>query len=133
MSYTNISAAFATRLNGLSSSYSIGFENQSFDPPANEAYLVESLNPTVVAALGLKNSGTDALEGFYQVLCYAPAGSTKGAAFAAADAVEGQFARGLRLTQNGVTASVLRSERSPGFVSGDRFVVPVTIYYRALV
>lgn len=132
MSYTNISAAFATRLNNLSGSYSIGFENQSFEPPANEAYLVESLNPTGVSAMALISGGTDALEGFYQVLCYAPAGLNKGEAFAAADAVEGQFSRGLQLTHSGTTAVVLRAERSAGFRSGDRFVVPISIYYRAL-
>jgi hypothetical protein len=29
--------------------------------------------------------------------------------------------------------AVLRVERSGGFRSGDRFVVPISIYYRALV
>lgn len=133
MSYTNISAAFATRLNGLAGTYAIQFENQSFDPPANAAYLAESLNPTGVVPMAIAASGTDSLEGFYQVLCYAPAGLNKGAAFAAADAVEGQFTRGLRLTHGGTTVAVLRAERSAGFRSGDRFVIPISVYYRALV
>lgn len=133
VSYTDISAAMATRLNGLAGSYAIQFENQNFTPPAGAPYLAESMNPTGVVPVALRSGGTDALEGFYQVLCYAPAGLNKGAAFAAADAVEGRFTRGLRLTHGSTTVVVLRAERNAGFRSGDRFVVPVSIYYRALV
>lgn len=133
MSYTDISAALATQLNGLAGSYAIQFENQSFEPPADAAYLAESLNPTGVVPMAIASSGTESLEGFYQVLCYAPAGLNKGLAFSAADAVEAQFPRGLRLTHSTTTVAVLRVERSGGFRSGDRFVVPISIYYRALV
>ena len=133
MSHTDVSAAFATRLNALAGSYAIQFENQSFDPPANAPYLAESLSPTGVVPMAISSNGTESLEGFYQVLCYAPAGLNKGRAFAAADAVEAQFPRGLRLTHSTTTLAVLRVERSGGFRSGDRFVVPISIYYRALV
>jgi hypothetical protein len=133
VSYTDVSAAMATRLSGVSGGYAIQYENQSFSPPAGAVYLSESLNPTGVVPVALRSGGTDALEGFYQVLCYAPAGLNKGAALAAAGAVEARFTRGLRLTSGGTTVSVLRVERSTGFRSGDRFVVPVSVYFRAMV
>lgn len=133
MSYSNISAAMATRLNSLSGTFSIQFENANFSPPAGAVYLAESINPTGVVPVALRSGGTDSLEGFFQVLCYAPAGLTKGAALAAADAVEGQFQRGLRLTHGGTTVAVLRAERNTSFLSGDRFVIPLSIYFRAMV
>jgi hypothetical protein len=133
VSYSDISAAMATRLSGIPGGYAIQYENQSFTPPAGAVYLAENLNPTGVVPVALRSGGTDALEGFYQVLCYAPAGLNKGAALAAASAVEARFMRGDRLTSGGTTVAVLRIERSTGFRSGDRFVVPVSVYFRALV
>lgn len=133
MSYSNVSAAFATRLNTLAGTYAIQSENNAFTPPANAPYLAESLSPTGVVPMAIASSGTESLEGFYQVLCYAPAGLNKGAAFAAANAVEALFTRGLRLSYGGTTATVLRTERSRGFRSGDRFVIPISVYFRALV
>jgi len=133
VSYTDVSAAMATRLSGVSGGYAIQYENQSFNPPAGAVYLSANLNPTGVVPVALRSGGTDALEGFYQVLCYAPAGLNKGAALAAAGAVEARFTRGLRLMSGGTTVAVLRVERSTGFRSGDRFVVPVSVYFRAMV
>lgn len=133
VSYSDISAAMATRLNVLADTFQIHFENNNFNPPANAVYLAEKLNPTGVVPIGLRSGGTDALEGFYQVLCYAPAGLSKGVAVAAANAVEAQFQRGLRLTHGTTTVAVLRVERNTSFISGDRFVVPLSIYFRAMV
>jgi hypothetical protein len=132
VSYTDISAAMATRLTTVSGGYAIQNENETFNPPAGAPFLSESMNPTGVVPVALRSGGTDALEGFYQVLCYAPAGLNKGAAFTAAVAVEARFVRGLRLTHGATTVAVLRTERSASFKSGDRFVVPISIYYRAL-
>lgn len=133
MTQSNISAALSTQLATVSGGYAIQYENQSFDPPASAPYLAESLNPTPTNVVALSTAGSEALQGFYQVLCYAPAGMTKGPAFSAADAVEAIFPRGLRLTYNGVEVTILRTERAIGFRSGDRFVVPISIYYWAAV
>lgn len=131
MSQSKISAALATQLATISNDYAIHYENQSFDPPAGEPYLAESLNPTGTNVVALSAAGSEALQGFYQVLCYAPAGMTKGAAFAASDAVQSIFLRGHRFNYGGIEVTILRTERSMGFISGDRFVVPVSIYYWA--
>jgi hypothetical protein len=131
MSQTNISAALSTRLATVSGGYAIQYENQSFTPTANAPYLAESLNPTGTNVVALSAAGSEALQGFYQVLCYAPAGMTKGPAFSAADAVEAIFTRGLRLTYGGVEVTILRTDRAPGFRLGDRFVVPISVYYWA--
>lgn len=131
MSQSKVSAALSSQLDLLSDDYAIQFENVSFTPPAGEPYLAESLNPTGTIPMALANAGSELLQGFYQVLCYAPAGMNKGAAFAAADAVEALFQRGDHLTYDGQEVTILRVERSLGFRSGDRYVVPISIYYRA--
>lgn len=131
MSQNKVSAALSSQLDTLSGSYAIQFENASFAPTANAPYLAESINPTGTIPMALANAGSEVVQGFYQVLCYAPAGMNKGAAFSAADAVEGAFQRGDRLTYDDQEVTILRVERSAGFRSGDRYVVPLSIYYRA--
>lgn len=130
MSNLAISAAFATRLNevGLPTKY----ENADFTPPVDGVYLAESLVPSDVVPIGIANGGSDALMGFYQVLIYAPLGGTKGAAFTGADDVAGYFMRGDRLSASGVTVTILRTVIGASFQSGDRFVIPISIYYRAV-
>jgi len=131
MSNSAISAALATRLSGLS--LPTQYENSDYTPPADTVYLAESIIPAATIAMGIANTGSDAREGIYQVLIYAPAGSTKGGAFATADSVEAHFTKGLRLTYAGVTVTILRTERETAFMSGDRFALPISIYYRAMV
>lgn len=131
MSQNNIAAALATHLTDLSGDYQIAYENADFTPPADEVYLAESLNPTTVEAMSLSATGSQILNGFYQVLCYAPRGATKGGALAAAGAVEAAFQKGDRLTYNGTEVTILRCERNPAFMSDDRYAIPLTIYYRA--
>lgn len=131
MSQNNISAALSSQLDTLSGDYAIHFENAAFTPPAGEPYLAESINPTGTIPMAIASTGSELLQGFYQVLCYAPAGLNKGAAFAGAGAVEAAFQRGDRLSYDNQEVTILRVERSAGFRSGDRFVVPLSIYYRA--
>lgn len=128
MSHTDVSAAMATRLGTLS--YPIAYENADFTPPSG-VYLAERLMPVETRPMGLAAESSDVLEGMWQVLCYSPAGEGKGAAFKAADAVAAAFPKALRVTHDGIEATVRRSEQNAGFVSGQRFVVPVTVYYRA--
>lgn len=129
MSNVEISAALATRLSATT--YDVQYENSAFTPVAGEVYVAESLIPASTVPMGL--AGSDSLEGIYQVLVYGMAGENKGAAFNAADEVADLFPRGLRLTSGSITTTILRVERATGFQSGDRFVVPLSIYYRAAV
>lgn len=124
-----ITAALAGHLSTLD--VAIQYENAPFTPVAGQVYLAESLIPTSNVPVGIAMGGSNAAEGIYQVLVYSMAGATKGEAFNVADDVEALFERGTRLTHDGITTTILRVERNAGFMSGDRFVVPLSIYYRA--
>lgn len=131
MSNASISAAFAVHLNSLS--IPTHWQNTEYTPPADTIYLAESLIPAAVNPMGLAAGSSEAYEGIYQVLVYAPAGATKGGAYETADTVVGHFPKALELTRDSITTTVLRTEQNGAFMSGDRFVVPVSIYYRAMV
>lgn len=131
MSNASISAALAVRLNGLS--LPTHWQNTDYTPPADTIYLAESLIPAAVNPMGLAAGSAEAYEGIYQVLVYAPAGATKGGAYEIADDVLAHFPKALELTRDSITTTILRSEQNGSFLSGDRFVVPVSIYYRAMV
>lgn len=131
MSHTKSSAALSTRLSGIPGSFSIQYEGQAFNPPDGEAYLSESTQPQASEPVGPNSASSTVLEGLYQVLCSVPKGSGKGLAFAAADAVEARFPRGLRVTHDGQETTVRRVVRNPGYTNGARYIVPVSIYYRA--
>ena len=131
MSNAIISAALAVRLNTLG--VPTHWQNTDYNPPADTIYLAESLIPASVNPMGLAASSSESYEGIYQVLVYAPSGATKGGAYDAADSVIGHFPKALELTRDSITVTILRAEQNGAFVSGDRFVVPVSIYYRAMV
>ena len=129
MSNLEISAALATRLSATT--YAVQYENAAFTPVAGDVYVAESLIPASTVPMGL--AGSDSLEGIYQVLVFGMVGENKGAVLNAAYAVANLFPRGLRLTSGSVTTTILRVEWATGYESGDRFVVPLSIYYRAAV
>lgn len=129
MSNISISAALASHLSTLD--IPTQYENAPFTPAAGELYLAESLIPTSNIPMSIVAGGSNSSEGIYQVLVYSMAGETKGAGFAVADQVEALFERGTRLTHDGITVTILRVERNAGFMSGDRFAIPISVYYRA--
>lgn len=124
-----ISAALGTQLETLG--YPTHYENSKFSPPAGVIYLSESLLTGDTIPVGVSSAASDEFGGVYQVLVYAPLDNNKGPARAAADAVSAGFQRGDRLTYDGLTVTIQRTTQNPPFVSGDRFVIPVSITYRA--
>ena len=128
MSHITTSAAFSTRLATLG--FPVAYENADFTPPA-EVYLAESILPAETRSSGLAATSSDICEGVWQVLCYAPAGEGKGAAFNAAKQVLELFPKALRAQHSGLEATVRRAEQNAGFPSGARWVVPISVYYRA--
>ena len=126
---SKISAALATQLNTLG--LPTHWENAKFIPPAGEIYLSESLLSGDTIAVGVSSAASDEFGGVYQVLVYAPADANKGPARATADDVAAAFQRGDRLVYDGVTVTIQRTTQNPAFMSGDRFVIPVSVTYRA--
>lgn len=129
MSTANIRAALATRLNTLG--LPTAWENSNFKPTAGQVYVAETLLPNETLSVGVSSTSADNFGGIYQVLVYAPAGASKGAAVAAAEQVVGAFPKGASLTYDGVTVRVLRTSQAPSLMSGDRYVIPVSVTYRA--
>jgi hypothetical protein len=96
-------------------------------------YLAENLIAGDTIAVGFANAASDEYGGIYQVLVYAPADTGKGIARSTADTVAAAFVRGDRLVYDDVTVTIQSTSQSAGFVSGDRFVVPVSVSYRSYI
>jgi hypothetical protein len=129
MSNSKIAAALATKLNTLN--LPTHWENSSFTPVAGQIYVSESLLQGTTIPIGIATGSSDELGGIYQVLVYAPMDAGKGAGRAVADTVTAAFQRGTRLTYQSVTVTIQSVSQSAAFISGDRFVIPVSIAYRA--
>lgn len=129
VSNASIRAALATQLNTLG--LPTAWENDDFTPLAGQVYLSEALLPNETLSVGVSSRSSDNFGGTYQVLVYAPAGRGKGAAVAAAEQVIAAFAKGASLTYGGVTVRILRAWDDPAIIEGNRYVIPVSIVYRA--
>lgn len=129
VSNSAIRAALATQLNTLG--LPTAWENSDFTPLAGQVYLSEALLPNETLSVGVSSRSSDNFGGIYQVLVNAPAGRGKGAAVAAAEQVVAAFAKGASLTYNGLTVRILRSSQNPALMDGNRYVIPVSIVYRA--
>ena len=131
MSLTKIGAALSTQLATLN--LPTAWENSRFKPTVGQVYLAESLIAGSTIAVGFANQASDEYGGIYQVLVYAPADAGKGIARSTADTVAAAFVRGDRLVYDGVIVTIQSTSQAAGFMSGDRFVVPVSVAYRAFI
>lgn len=131
MSLIKIGAALSTKLATLN--LPTAWENSRFKPTAGQVYLAESLIAGDTIAVGFAIQAADEYGGIYQVLVYAPADAGKGIARSTADTVAAAFVRGDRLAYEGVTVTIQSTTQGAGFMSGDRFVVPVSISYRSFI
>ena len=131
MSIVNIRAALETRLNTLSPALSTAWEGVPFIPSTGTPYqnvnvlMNESENPTLGDAMYRQR-------GFMQVLlCYPPGTGAKAAA-TRAELVRNHFPRGLGLSSGGTDVLIDRTPSiAPAIIDGDRYRVPVTIYFSA--
>lgn len=131
MSLTDIGAALSTQLATLN--IPTAWENSRYKPTAGQVYVAESLIAGNTIAVGIASQASDEYGGIYQVLVYAPLDAGKGIARSTADTVAAAFVRGDRLVYNGVTVTIQSTSQAAGFMAGDRFVVPVSVTYRAFI
>jgi len=129
MTVTKIGAALSTQLATLD--LPTAWENTRFKPTLGQVYLVESLIAGKTIAMGIAAQASDEYGGIYQVLVYAPADAGKGIGRATADTVAGAFVRGDRLVYEGVTVTIMSTSQATGFMSGDRWIIPVSVAYRS--
>lgn len=122
-----ISAALATQLNTLG--LPTQFENSQFSPVSGITYLKEDLLPANNTSITLNQSVMHS--GIYQVSVYAPKDANKGSGYSVSQQVLNAFQRGLRLTYQGVTVTIVSASQTPAFISGDRWVIPISIFYKA--
>lgn len=131
MSHQVINAALALHLKALGKP--TAYENATFEPTAGVLYLREAMLPAPTTNIGIALGSTRDYRGIYQVTVLAPRDAYKAAGYAAADEVSAHFARGLKLTTSSTIVLVMQNTIAPAFVSGDRWAIPVSIEYRALI
>jgi homoserine kinase len=131
MSLTKIGAALSTQLATLG--LPTAWENSRFKPTAGQVYLAESLIAGNTIAVGFANQASDEYGGIYQVLIYSPIDVSKGIGRSTADIVAAAFVRGDRLVYDDVTVTILSTSQAAAFMSGDRWVIPVSVTYRAFI
>jgi hypothetical protein len=129
--FADISSALDSRLNALSGSAPIAWENTVFIPVKDTLYLRPTILPasTIQAALG--TSGIDEYIGIYQIDIFAPSDKGRGEAETKADAVADHFKRGTDLSNNGKTIRLGNVSRNSGIRSEDRFIISISINYMA--
>ena len=131
MSIVNIRAALETRLNAISPSLATAWESVPYTPVTGTPFqqvnllLNEAENPTL-------GDGMYRVTGFLQVLLCYPPGTGPKAASARAELIRNQFQRGLGLSSGGTDVLIDRTPTiAPAIIDGDRYRLPVTIYFSA--
>jgi hypothetical protein len=131
MSIVNIRAALETRLNAISPSIATAWESVPYTPVTGTPYqqvnlaVSDTQNPTL-------GDGMYRVIGFLQVLLCYPPGTGPKAASARAELIRNQFQRGLGLSSGGTDVLIDRTPTiAPAIIDGDRYRLPVTIYFSA--
>lgn len=131
MSIVNIRAALETRLNTISPSIATAWESVPYTPVTGTPYqqvnlaVSDTQNPTL-------GDGMYRVIGFLQVLLCYPPGTGPKAASARAELIRNQFQRGLGLSSGGTDVLIDRTPTiAPAIIDGDRYRLPVTIYFSA--
>jgi len=131
MSDINIRKAFEKRLALMTPALATQFENVNYSPIVNTPYQQLNLLPAQPdnASLG---DGYYREIGLFQVMLRYPQNAGAGAAEARAEAIKLHFKRGTHMTEAGQTVLVLRTPtKSPAFMDGDRYCIPISIYYQS--
>lgn len=129
MSYQSARAAFDAQLETAAAALGldVAWENTVRDPEDGSSHLQTALLIAEPATGSIGLDGFDRMQGLYQVSVYVHRGNGSGAALGIADTILQSFLRGTRLTYGGFTLTVERSWPGPAFLSGDFFVVPVSV------
>jgi hypothetical protein len=131
MSSVLVKAALETALNGMSPSLSTAWECVDF---AHDSGAIYQRVTVLFAKPENPVFGSDFYReiGFMQVDLFYPKKKGSGDAMARAELIRATFKRGNSFTQSGVTVIVDSTpEISNGYISGDRFVLPVIVNFYA--
>lgn len=131
MSVTTLRKLLEQKLNSITAPLPTQWQNGNFTPVAGTAYqqvflmLGNPSNPELSGTFFVEN-------GYLQINLRYPANSGAGDAETRAQAIRDLFPFGLSLTASGITVTVKSTPTiSPGQNDGDRYQVPVKIFFTA--
>lgn len=127
--FGDIQAALDTRLNSLSGSPSIAWENTSYTPTLGTLYLRPTMLPAESIPATLSTSGTDENTGIYQIDIFAEAGTGYSEIVTMADAIADHFKPVTELTYNSRTVRCIKAFRSSAQTIDGWYQIPVEISY----
>lgn len=132
MSSVDVRAGLEVALQAITPALATAFENVSFTPAAGVAYQRVTV---LFAQPDNSEIGRSYLErGYMQVDLAYPQNAGPGPAQARAELLRTTFWRGRTVVANGQQTLIDKTpEIVPGYVDGDRYVVPVKIPFRASV
>ncbi len=129
MSQVLIAKAFEDRL-ALMPALSTARDNVDFTPTVGTPYQETTLLP---ASPDNSTQGQSHYKevGLFQVLLCYPKGAGAGLARARAELTKTHFKRGTTMLESGLTVIVMQTPTiSPAFIDGDRYKVPISIFYQ---
>jgi len=129
--FSDISSALDSRLNTLSGSSPVAWQNTVYNPTKATLYLRPTNLTGLTRQAGLGTAGIDEYLGVYQIDIFAASGKGRKSAEAKADAIADHFKRGTDLVYNGITVRLGDVSRNSGTIDQDRFVISVSINYMA--
>lgn len=127
--FLDITAALDSRLDTLTNSPPVAWENRAYEPITGTLYLRPSHLPSDTTAATIGTNGTDENTGIYQVDVFSPAGEGKNEAYVMADLVADHLKRDTELTYNSRTVRIKNVSISPALNDGGWYQIPVNIEY----
>jgi hypothetical protein len=131
MTTTNydIQSALNKKLNTLTPSLPINWENTEYTPTIGTSYLRAWLLPGETSTLTLGPNGFNEYVGVLQIDCMYPIGKGWRDAKVEADSLCTLFKRGTLLTYNNINVRVMKSWPEPAVVDGPYYKVSVSVVY----
>jgi hypothetical protein len=131
MSVVKISAAFEKKLATIASNLATAYENVSYSPVEGIPYQRVRLLPAAPENPTL-GDGYYREVGFFEIILFYPINKGRGAAQLKAEAIKAHFARGLAMTESGLTVKVMRTPIVGSAVQDDKnYILPISINYFA--
>lgn len=131
MSIQKIRTALETRLKNITPAVPTAFENAPFTPMSGVLYQRSNLLPNKPNDSQI-GSAIYFERGIFQVTICAPLGTGPAACEARAQVIKDAFKRGTTMVESGVSVIATNAPSvSSAMVDGDRFCIPVSIYWQA--
>lgn len=131
---TEIQNALEVKLNALSGTHDIAWQNINYEPAADTLFLRPTNIPVDPLPIGLQNSSSMLRNGIFQVDVFAPKNKGVKTALNKADSISAHFARGTELftATDQFKIRILKVAVEVGDIVGSHYAVPVLIHYSAL-